>query len=97
MAEHSNAIVDERKLVASVTMENNVGLLLWDKRETAKALSISVRHLEDLTKEGVIKAVRLGRRALYDPADLRAAIETLKDAPAVKQSRRKQKEARDAA
>jgi len=45
----------------------------------------------------VIKAVRLGRRALYDPADLRATIESLKDAPAVKQSRRKQKGAIDAA
>ena len=73
------------------------GALLWNKRQTAKSLSISVRHLEDLTKEGVIKAVRLGRRALYDPADLRATIESLKDSPAVKQSRRKQKEAIDAA
>ena len=97
MTEHPSVTVDGRKHAAPVTTENNAGLLLWDKRQTAKALSISVRHLEDLTKEGVIKAVRLGRRALYDPADLRATIESLKDAPAVKQSRRKQKGAIDAA
>jgi len=89
--------MDDRPNQVGSNSPETAEALLWNKRRTANALSISVRHLEDLTSEGVIKAVRLGRRSLYDPADLRAAIEALKNASAVEQSRRKQNGGKDAA
>lgn len=46
--------------------------LLIDCTTAAKMLSISERTLWAYTKEGKIPHVRLGRRVLYDPEDLRA-------------------------
>ena len=46
---------------------------------TAKALSISERTLWSLTQCGEIPAVRVNKRGVrYDPADLRAWIESAK-------------------
>ncbi|MHC4563395.1 MAG: helix-turn-helix domain-containing protein, partial [Planctomycetota bacterium] len=39
---------------------------------------LSERTLWGLTKRGNIRCVRVGRRVLYDPADLRAFIEDRK-------------------
>ncbi len=52
--------------------------LLLNARDTAKALSIGQRKLWELTNCREIPCVRIGRRVLYDPADLRAFIEKQK-------------------
>lgn len=44
-------------------------------REMAAALSISWRHLQNLTKKRAIPCVRLGYRVLYDPVQVHAAID----------------------
>ena len=48
--------------------------------EAAKALGISLRKLQDMTKRGEVRVVRLGRNPRYDPADLRQVIERSKTA-----------------
>ncbi len=52
--------------------------LLLNVRDTAKALSIGQRKLWELTNRKEIACVRIGKRVLYDPADLRAFIEKQK-------------------
>jgi len=52
--------------------------LLLNARRAAAALSISPRLLWQLTKDGQVPHVRIARRVLYDPADLRAWIEARK-------------------
>lgn len=53
--------------------------LLLTVRQAAKMLSISERTLWGLTKSGDIPAVRFGgRNVRYDPADLRAWIDSTK-------------------
>ena len=59
-------------------MEQFTGKLLIGVREAAKRLSISERMLWQLTQRGVVKHVRMGRRVLYDPQDLRATIDSLR-------------------
>lgn len=49
--------------------------LLVGRLEAARMLSIGERLLWDLTKAGEIPHVRLGRRVLYSPEDLRAYID----------------------
>jgi excisionase family DNA binding protein len=56
--------------------------LLIISREAAKALAISERTLWQLTKDGVIPCVRIGRSVRYSPADLQAWIDRQK-APAL--------------
>ncbi len=52
--------------------------LLLDAQSAAKALSIGQRKLWELTNRKEIACVRIGKRVLYDPADLRAFIERQK-------------------
>ena len=52
--------------------------LLWTCREAAKALGISERKLWDVTNQGAIPCVRIGRAVRYDPADIRAWIDAQK-------------------
>jgi excisionase family DNA binding protein len=49
--------------------------LLIIPREAAKALAISERTLWQLTKDGVIPCVRIGRSVRYDLRDLQAWID----------------------
>jgi len=53
-------------------------LMLLKPRKAAKALSISPRKLWSLTACGAVPCVRIDRAVRYDPADLRAYIESLK-------------------
>ena len=53
-------------------------VLLLNAKDTAEALSIGLRKLWELTNRGEIPCVRIGRRVLYDPQDLRAWIEQQK-------------------
>ena len=56
-------------------MSNNLtDLLLWTSRQAAKALAISERKLWDLTNEGAIPCIRIGRAVRYDPGDIRSWI-----------------------
>jgi predicted DNA-binding transcriptional regulator AlpA len=50
--------------------------LLLDAHDTAEALSISERKLWELTNQGDIPCVRIGRRVLYAPHALRAWIDS---------------------
>ena len=52
--------------------------LLLDLHETARALRVSERTAWALAKEGALPCVRIRRRLLFDPADLRAFIERQK-------------------
>ena len=53
--------------------------LLLNARDAAKALSIGQRKLWELTNTKAIFCVRIGRRVLYDPRDLRAYIDERKE------------------
>jgi excisionase family DNA binding protein len=55
-------------------------------RETAQALCIGERTLWSLTHDGKIPCVRIGRSVRYDPADIRAWIESQKTASAPPES-----------
>jgi excisionase family DNA binding protein len=52
--------------------------LLWNCREAAAALSISLRTLWTLTNEGRVPCVRIGRSVRYDPEDIRRWIQSQK-------------------
>lgn len=52
--------------------------LLLMVEEAAKSLSLSERTLWEATDTGELPAVRLGRSVRYDPADLRAWIDSKK-------------------
>lgn len=52
--------------------------MLLDVRTTSATLGISERSLWSLTKEKRIRAVRIGRRVLYDPTDIQNFIQSRK-------------------
>ena len=58
--------------------EQTIEPWLFTSKEAAKALCISERTLYALAKAGEIPAVRVGRAVRYDPADLRAWVESAK-------------------
>jgi len=43
--------------------------------ETAKTLCVSPRTIWTLTQEGALACVRIGRRVLYAPDDIRAFVD----------------------
>ena len=43
--------------------------------QTAKALGVSARTVWTLTQEGALACVRIGRRVLYTPDDIRAFVD----------------------
>lgn len=48
--------------------------LLWNAKQTCAALNIGERLLWVLTNRRDIPCVRIGKRVLYDPQDIRAWI-----------------------
>ncbi len=52
--------------------------LLWTVRETLSATRLSESKLYRETKEGRLPAVRIGRRKMYDPVDVRKWIQAAK-------------------
>ncbi len=54
--------------------ETRLEPMLLTCRQAAELLSISERTLWQLTKDGKIPVVKVGRSVRYDPADLRAWI-----------------------
>ena len=55
---------------------------MLDLHEVARALRVSERTAWGLARRGDLPAVRIGRRLLFDPVDLRAFIERQKTAGA---------------
>jgi excisionase family DNA binding protein len=47
-------------------------------REAAELLRLSERTVWQVTKAGQLRAVRLGKRVVYDPADLKQFVELAK-------------------
>lgn len=58
-------------------MESMESLMTAD--ETAKALGVSARTVWTLTQEGALACIRIGRRVLYDPADVRAFVDRCRE------------------
>lgn len=52
--------------------------LLVDARSAAKMLCVSERTLWSLSDRGQLASVRIGRRRLYDPRDLKAFVDRRK-------------------
>lgn len=50
--------------------------LLVGVKVMAKMLGISVRHLRNLTQEGMIPCIRLGGRVLYNPQRVLLTVES---------------------
>jgi excisionase family DNA binding protein len=48
---------------------------LMTAEETAKALCISPRTVWTLTHDGSLESIRIGRRVLYAPDDIRAFVD----------------------
>jgi excisionase family DNA binding protein len=61
------------------TEQTETPKLLWTCREAAAALGISERKLWDLTNEGAIPCIRIGRAVRYDPGDIRTWIDAQKN------------------
>jgi excisionase family DNA binding protein len=51
---------------------------LVNKRDAAKLLGVTVRSVENFVASGKLPLVKLGRRALFDPADLRRFVDAMK-------------------
>ena len=51
------------------------GKLLFDIKEAAESLSISPWTVRRYLTEGKLKAVRIGRRVLLEPAELQRLVE----------------------
>ncbi len=68
----------ERKLqFFNVAREPN-SLNLLTRKETAKTLCISLPTLHDWTKNGTIKAHRIGNRVLYKQEEVISALQEIK-------------------
>ena len=52
--------------------------LLLSVRDTARALAVCQKTIWQLTKDGKLPAVKIGRATRYDVADVRAFIEAAK-------------------
>ncbi len=62
--------VSERVLAANENKEPKY----YSRRETAKLLRMTLPTLGRLTRDGLIKAKKVGSRILYDAADIDAAV-----------------------
>jgi excisionase family DNA binding protein len=49
--------------------------LTWSAVEAAAVVGVSVRHIRAAISRGDLPAVRLGRRVLLDPADVRSWLD----------------------
>ncbi len=52
--------------------------LLWISREVAARVRVCERTVWEATKRGELRSVRIGRRVLYDPKDVKAWIASRK-------------------
>lgn len=57
---------------------NGGSTLLWTGRDVAKRLAMSPRKVWELTKRGILPAVRLGKRMIrYRPAEIASWVDSL--------------------
>jgi excisionase family DNA binding protein len=54
---------------------------LLNNQQAAEFLNISPHSLRGYVSRGMVPFVKIGRRTLFDPADLRAYIQSCKVAP----------------
>lgn len=54
---------------------------LWNKRQAAEFLHISEHSVSGKVSRRELPFIKLGRRVLFDPADLKAFIEACKVGP----------------
>lgn len=54
---------------------------LWDKRQAAEFLNISPFSVSGKVSRREIPFIKIGRRCLFDPADLKAFVEARKVQP----------------
>lgn len=52
---------------------------LLKRKDAADWLNISLRKLDDLVQQGVVPSVKLGRRRLFHPVQLRLWLQQLHD------------------
>jgi excisionase family DNA binding protein len=69
-----------RRDMAASLMNQAADPLLIDVREVARLTALSPRTIWQLTNDGKLRAVRIGRSVRYDPADLRLWIDSQKAA-----------------
>jgi len=62
-----------------MTIKSNIEPILYTVAEAAKLLRISERTLWELTKNGLISCVRIGRRVYYELNDLRDFVNSHKE------------------
>jgi excisionase family DNA binding protein len=67
-------------MTTELMLKQTVAPFLVNTREAARLASMSERTIWQATADGKLRAVRNGRSVRYDPADLRAWIESLKTA-----------------
>lgn len=67
-------------MVATSTTKRNGFGGLWTVEEAADRLRVSESYVRKRIADGTIPAVRLGRRVLLDPADVRVWVEERKAA-----------------
>ena len=54
--------------------------LLLDRKQAAKALGVSVVYVDVLTRRGVLRCTKLGKRVMYCPADLEQFVRERREA-----------------
>lgn len=66
------------KNVIAELRPNEKGLTLYTREATADTLCISLPTLHEWTKQGIIKAFRIGNRVLYRLEDINNALKEVK-------------------
>lgn len=61
-----------------ITKTAPIEILLWDVHQTAEATGLSVQTIYTWVSQRRIPFVKVGRRTLFDPKDIKAWIESQK-------------------
>jgi len=69
--------IQEEEVVDSAAVAPELGRLLFSIAEVSAALCISSTTVRELTHQGDLPCVRIGRRFLYRRADVEAFVESL--------------------
>ncbi len=56
--------------------------LVYTREQVAKVLAVTVRHVDNLTRRGLLRPVRLGRCVRYHRDSIVAALKRLEKGPA---------------
>ena len=56
------------------TSSSKIPCLLWSDRETAIAIGMSVKRVQELARLGLLPGFKIGRRWQFDPEALRSWV-----------------------